>query len=151
MKKRSGILAILGSAALSCLWCTPAAIAEGTGDLQLSSSERLSPVHETLNDFEHRLASGELPFDARLDSVRRPLFFVRWLSEELTRGINRGDIGWASIPRLIGAAVVGFSIYALMAASLIYTIPLAFLEREALVPATPPAPGQLAVPRRRSD
>ncbi len=48
---------------------------------------------------------------------------------------NRADLSWGVIPRLIVAAVMGLSIYAAMAASLIYTVPLALLDKEPLVPA----------------
>lgn len=76
------------------------AIARCKGDLQLSSSERLSPVHEVYNEFEQRRASHELPPDANLDRVRRPLMLVRWLAEELAGAINRGDVEWSKRDRL---------------------------------------------------
>jgi hypothetical protein len=49
--------------------------------------------------------------------------------------VNRTDFSWAVIPRLIVAAIMGSSIYAVMTASLVYAVPLALLDREALAPA----------------
>jgi hypothetical protein len=52
-----------------------------------------------------------------------------------TAAVNRMEFSWAALPRVIVALLVALSIAGALAASLIYTIPLAFIDHEALAPA----------------